>query len=189
MTSQVTKSRLTVTTCVSFCILIIAYITINFQVNKSSNTAILPENVFAFGPVPQVGQVGGLHGVFIQQATWLADFADEIDCKHYEAFRFYSDGIVLHQGLCLEGNFMESWSDIKKWFHRSNYLNLARGEYYISDNRIWFSTTSQYSFTNTHITVDYSGTFSESKLILDSYGHSNGYTEKKAKFYKIEVEE
>src|SRR5688500_8690141 len=105
----------------AFCIVIFAYITINFRVNKSSSSAVAatrPENQFAFNPIPKGGQIGGIDGIFIQQASWWSELTDEIDCKHYEVFRLYSDGIVLHQGFCLEEDFVESWSNIKKWFHR-----------------------------------------------------------------------
>jgi hypothetical protein len=191
MKSQVTKSNIKIVVCV-FCILILAYIIMGFHVSKSSPspaTAILPENEFAFNPVPQDGQIGGIDGVFIQQASWWDEVMDEIDCEHYDVFRLYGDGIVLHQGVCLEGNFLESWSNIKNWFHRNNYMDLSRGKYYTSGNQIWFSTTSYYSFDAISITVDYSGTFSKRNLILDSYSHSNGNKEKNARYYKIEVKE
>lgn len=192
MKSKSAKSKVIVTICVSFCILFLLYITINLQIDESSSRlaeTILPKDEFAFHLVPQGGQVGGINGVFIQQASWGADFIDEIDCKHYQVFRFYSDGIVLHQGLCLENDFLDSWSSIKNWFHRDTYEDISRGEYYISGEKIWFSTTSYYSFDDSSITVDYSGTISERNLMLDSYSHFNGYEDKNARYIKINVEE
>src|SRR5688572_25936963 len=75
----------------------------------------LRSNRFAFSPTPQNGQIGGINGVYVRE-----DFGSCGEYIHsYQVFRFYDDGTVLYTPLCLDGDVIDDWADIKQWFHRN----------------------------------------------------------------------
>jgi hypothetical protein len=54
-------------------------------------------------------------------------------------------------------------------------------------NRTTIIFVSFYGFDDSNIIVDYSGTFSEKNLILDSYSHANAYEGKNRRYVNINI--
>jgi hypothetical protein len=135
-------------------------------------TTSFPNVVFHFGATPQLSQVGGMSGVFYRNE------GPEEDCAQiYSVFRFYDDGLVIHVPECVDnpaGDFSKDiWPDMSKWFSRENRDKATpQGIYRLAENKIWFTVIAEYP---SHIViVDYFGTFSEDRLILDYYSHHLG---------------
>ena len=143
------------------------------------------KNAFAAERPPVGGQLGGLSGVFIHEDSPPPD----TDGKTFEFLRFYADGLVLHATICLPGNVPAAWPNIKKWFHRESESEISRGEYYTLDEHIRFSITAAYPSEEISIvTVDYSGTYSENTLILDSCSHANGHENADIEYIRVDVD-
>ena len=108
----------------------------------------------------------------------------------YEIFQFYDDGTVLDVSTCSDGDIISDWADIKKWFNRDNdEIAISRGEYFISHDHIWFTTTVYSDYDKELIIVDYSGTNSDDKVILNVYSHYNGHEENDREYLRIDVEQ
>ncbi|MDP1624200.1 MAG: hypothetical protein Q8L64_00370 [bacterium] len=145
----------------------------------------LPEHEFAFSPTPQNGHSGGINGVYVRE-----DFESCGEYSYsYGIFQFYNDGTVLYVPTCSDGDIINDWTDIKKWFRRNNDVEIPRGKYFVSQNQIWFSTSVYYEYNGENVTTDYSGTYSENKLILDVYSHYNGHKKSGVEYLKIDVEQ
>jgi formylglycine-generating enzyme required for sulfatase activity len=93
-----------------------------------------------------------IKGVFCRKAS-----------SSFSVLRFYDDGLVISASIQVE-DVKESWKKISKWFRRG-YDN--QGKYFLSGNRLRFSTTSSSG------TVDYDGEYFIDKLILNNYSHIN----------------
>ena len=140
---------------------------------------------FHFGATPQVSQVGGISGVFYRE-----DAPDETCAQNYSVFRFYDDGLVMSVSICDDdatGDFLDNvWPDISEWFHRENNdTTNPHGVYYIAENKIWFTTVAEY--ISHAVVIDYLGTFSNERLILNSFSHYNGYETAEAEFIYLDI--
>ncbi len=149
----------------------------------SPTEVILPADTFAF-QVPGGGKLGGISGIFLHENETNSDATCARD---YDLLRFYDDGLILYAPVCLTKDFTESWPNIRKWFQRDSQTDLQQGKYYLSGERIWFSTTLTRSDGNT-VVVDYSGEYSGSGLVLDSYSHYTGNEQSAIQFIQVDVE-
>lgn len=128
---------------------------------------------FHFGATPEMSQLGGITGVY-----YRLDVPTEACAKTYNVFRFYDDGLVIYVPVCDEyaaPDFSKYvWPAMSQWFSRDQIdATTAKGIYYITDNKIWFTTFAEFP---SHITVsDYLGTFTRDQLTLDRFTHRNGY--------------
>jgi hypothetical protein len=142
-------------------------------------------NAFSAERHPVGAQLGGISGVFVHEDSPLP-YADG---KIFQLLRFHPDGLVLHVTVCLPGNIPEVWPKMRTWFHRESKSEISRGEYYILDKHIWFSTTATYQSEEINtVTVDYSGTCSENMLILDSWCRSNGHESADVEYIRLNVD-
>src|SRR5688500_3192734 len=145
----------------------------------------LPDNEFAFRPTPQGGRSGGVNSVYMHE-----DFET---CGEYaysnEILQFYEDGTVLYVSTCSDGDIINDWADIKQWFNRNTNAEISRGNYFVIEDHIWFTTTVYYKNTGEFVTIDLSGIFSENKLILNSYSHYNDHEDKNKEYIRMNVEQ
>ncbi len=148
----------------------------------------LPEHEFAFRPTPQNGQLGGINGIFVHEEEIQSP---SLCIYSYGVIQLFNDGTVLGVTLCLDENIIESWSDIETWFNRNTKTPISRGKYYVSGKQIWFSIITSYNHPGNEsvVVVDYLGTFSKNKLILDLFSHYNGHKETDIEYFKIDVEQ
>ena len=145
---------------------------------------------FSFGATPAGGQKGGISGVFVSRQ-------DSDNCiPGYKFLRFYEDGLVLSVSVCSSYETLEqTWQAVQKWFHRDNPERLnSGGEYYTQGDMIWFrdSTTYDENFNQElpsliTVIVDYSGTYSEKQLVLDSYSHKTDFARDGAEYLRVET--
>ena len=152
-----------------------------FEVTEAVPTVVLspiPNEVFFFGATPQVSQIGGIRGVYYRQDVPLVDesYVPDPRCVWiYDILRFYEDGLVMTVPICeaaANDVFDKVWPDTSQWFNRANNdPTLSRRTYYTTENQIWFTTTAE----NDTLVVDYFGTWSQDRMILDSYSHSNAH--------------
>jgi hypothetical protein len=144
----------------------------------------LPDHEFAFLPTPHGGSSGGINGVYTHEdIETCGEYA-----YSYKILRFYEDGTVLYVSTCSDGDIINDWIDIRKWFHQNANAEISRGNYFIAEDQIWFTTTVYYKSTGESVIIDCSGMFSENNLILSSYSHFNGREEKNIEYLKMNVE-
>jgi hypothetical protein len=144
---------------------------------------ILPDDQFAFGPLPEVSQSGGIEGMYFSRSAKINELYNEIFCKmdgwdsceEYQLIRFYTDGAVIFTPLSGDhGLGIQDLDEFKTSFNR-NSEDFLKGTYYISGNRIWFNTSVHYEVVDKTITIDFSGYILGKLLILNEYGHATGY--------------
>jgi hypothetical protein len=144
-----------------------------------------PSEIFYFGATPEMSQVGGINGVFYRESA-----PAETCSRTYSVFRFYDDGLVLDVTACDDdptGDFPNNvWPNISKWFLRDNNdTPISRGIYHIVENKIWFTTITEYDSTT--VVVDYFGTYSKELLVLDYFSHSNEHEATDEEFIRLNV--
>ena len=146
----------------------------------------IPANRFAFSPTPKNGFSGGISGVYVYEVfERCGEYA-----YSYGILQFYDDGTVLYVSTCSSGDILSDWTDIKIWFNRNNdEITISRGEYFTSQGQVWFSTTAYNEYDKEIVIVDYSGTYTKDKLVLDVYSHFNGNKEKGREYLRINVEQ
>ena len=149
----------------------------------------LPNQTFHFGATPQMSRVGGISDIFYRE-----DVPDETCPQNYSVFRFYNDGLVMHVPVCDDdptGGFIDNvWPDMSTWFSRENSdKTTPQGIYYIAENKIWFTIVAEYPSHT--VAIDYFGTFSKDRLILDSFSHPRGYqireNEAREEFLRLDI--
>jgi len=102
----------------------------------------------------------------------------------YDLFRFYDDGTVLGVKVGITTSTInESWSEIRLWFNKND--DTARGEYRILNHHIWFHIPPA---NNNTVETDYSGIFSNEKMILDSYDSRTGTSFTKVEYFLLDNE-
>ena len=175
----------------AICILIVAY---NFLIVKTR--PILPDDKFAFSPTPQNGQTGGIEGVYYHRASSLTELLEELscksegwdNCKSYLLLRFYNDGALVEASVGSDDGIDNGdFQKLQKWLNRENE-GLSNGQFFVSGNRIWFSTHVYYEDDNRSVTADYSGFILGNILVLDGYSHYNGNSLNKMIFIKLSDE-
>lgn len=104
--------------------------------------------------------------------------------------RFYDDGLVMGVTNCTElPTILDALPQIDGWFNReSKDDGLSRGKYHLSENHIWFVTTSQVSEHPPGVEVDYSGTYDGNHLVLDSYSFATKYPAIGAKYVRLSTD-
>ena len=143
-----------------------------FATSTKINTSF-PNTVFHFGATPELSQIGGISGVFYRE-----DESNGTCARTYSVFRFYDDGFVIRVSVCdnsLSDDFGKNvWTDMSEWFSRENSDKATpQGIYYVAENDIWFTVNAEYPSHT--VIIDYSGTFSEDQLVLNSFSHPLGY--------------
>ena len=171
------KQKRKVIIVLAICILIVAS---NFLIVKTR--PILPDDEFAFSPTPQNGQAGGIEGVYYHRASSLTELLEELSCKSegwdscttYQLIRFYNDGTVLEVPIATDDGINDGdLPKLQKWLNSEN-KEIPNGKYFISGNKIWFSTSVYYDDNGSTVTSDFSGFVIGNMLILDVYSHYNG---------------
>lgn len=172
----------------SLLILFVAYDTLIIKTKP-----IIPDNEFAFNPIPENGEGGGIEGVYSHRASTITEWLDELackldrwdDCTGYQVIRFYADGTVLVTSIGFNGGMDDDYlPKLRGWFNKESEW-VSNGKYFVSGNRIWFSTSTYYAIDERTVTVDFSGIVIGNILILDSYSHYNGASVSKMFFVQL----
>jgi len=130
-------------------------------------------------------------GVFVSADT--TPYPNTIPAKEgqcYDVFRFYQDGGLIGQSICLEGKetISDAWPDIRQWFYRGNPRTvIGSGKYKLSGGHITFTTTRAMS-TQPDVVVDYSGIYYGVALVLDTHSHATDYRRTSAIYYRQNLE-
>lgn len=133
---------------------------------------------------PRSEQNGGLDGVYVHT---VSENCGQYPRSH-KLLQFYDDGLVLSASVCSHGDMLEEWSSVQRWFHRNtDDLEITRGEYRVSQDEIHFSITLYDNHTGEVISIDYTGTYSAHKLVLDVYDRYHGRQEQDQEYLRLVV--
>ncbi len=174
-------------------LLLICVLFVIYSIMNAIPKPILPDDVFAFNPIPQNGKSEGVEGVYYHRASSLIEILDELtckvdgwdDCTTYQLLRFYDDGFVLETPIGTDDGIRNGdLPKLQEWFNRET-KKLPNGKYFISGSRLWFSTSVHYDDDNRTVTSDFSGVMIGNILILDGYSHYNGHRSSKMIFIKL----
>lgn len=111
-----------------------------------------------------------IEGIFVSETpTGTASNGD----KCYYLLRFYMDGLVLQTGVCTP-NLQEGWRDIQKWFHRDSLTDMGRGQYFLENGKINFTTSVQFKQVNHEVVMDFAGQVSRDKMDLNLLSRTTG---------------
>jgi hypothetical protein len=86
----------------------------------------------------------------------------------------------------LDGSFLETWPHIKTWFHRNSSSGFSQGRYYLSRQRIWFTTKNKVG--DATVVVDYFGTNFSGAMLLNSYSHATGNQSSDIEYVRFDVD-
>lgn len=131
---------------------------------------------------------GGISAVFVHQ-----ELPDGNSQYQYDVFRFYEDGLVFAVYLFLEQPILNEWPRLRTWFNRESEWfqtqskgSLMLGNYRVTkENQIFFTTN--HTVNSEIMTIDYCGSFTDTKLVLEHYVHNNGYKSSQIEYSRLEV--
>jgi serine/threonine protein kinase len=114
----------------------------------------------------------------LQSSTFIKGVFCRKDRSGCLVLRFYNDGLVISASIQVQ-DVEVAWDKISKWFHRGNQGNHSQGKYFLSGNKLKFSTTSNFG------TVDYYGEYFIDKLILNTYSHINSHRATNETYFRL----
>jgi hypothetical protein len=131
------------------------------------------KNIILGTSAPQESKVGGISGCFSASTSRPPSAINYF--VFYNVFRFYNDGTVIGVKVGIDTDtIFESWDEIKIWFNQNNE-KLAKGNYRIGDNQIWFIMSDK-----GHMMAEYYyGVLHDNSMVLNSHNQRDGSEEEK----------
>lgn len=134
-------------------------------------------------PPPGNAALGRIDGVFGYATPSQPPSGEDRD---WCLLRFYPDGLVLYTvERTKTKSLTESWPSIGKWFNREKIK--LQNTYYVLDNQIWFRTQGRTGNQNYVPVIDWWGTFTDQKMILNSYSHKTNYKRANVEFFRLAI--